>query len=176
MNPDPLCPDGSDSMSEPYSPSTGFYSSATAMTSLDDTWSTPRDFFAKCAKEFDFTLDAAALQSSALCSNWYGPDHPDSEHRDAFTRDWTADSQGGVIWLNPPYGRTIKAWMKKAEEEAQKGATVVCLVPSRTDTAWFHDHCIHHEVRYIRGRLKFGNSPNAAPFPSALVIMRKRDI
>jgi site-specific DNA-methyltransferase (adenine-specific) len=64
--------------------------------------------------------------------------------------------------------------MKKADEESKKGATVVCLVPSRTDTAWFHDYCIHHEVRYIRGRLKFGNAKNAAPFPSALVVMRKK--
>lgn len=163
-------------MSEPYSPSTGFYSSDTAMSSLDETWGTPLTFFIKCDQEFHFTLDAAALKTSALNDNWYGPDHEDPERRDAFTRDWVADAQGGAIWLNPPYGKTIKAWMKKADEEAQKGATVVCLVPSRTDTAWFHDYCIHHEVRYIRGRLKFGNAANSAPFPSALVIMRKRDI
>jgi phage N-6-adenine-methyltransferase len=159
----------------PYEASTGFYSSSTAMSSMDDTWATPRTYFEKVAKEFDFTLDAAALQSSTLVpENWYGPDHVDPDRRDAFTRDWTADAKGGVIWLNPPYGKTIKEWMKKADEESKKGSTVVCLVPSRTDTAWFHDSCIHHEVRYIRGRLKFGQAVNAAPFPSALVVMRPK--
>ena len=159
---------------EPYSASTGFYSSSAAMSSMNDTWSTPISFFNKVSKEFIFTLDAAALQSSALCSNWYGPNHPEEKRRDAFSQDWQQDADDGAIWLNPPYGKTIKEWMKKADEESKKGATVVCLVPSRTDTAWFHDYCIHHEVRYIRGRLKFGNAKNAAPFPSALIVMRKK--
>lgn len=159
---------------EPYSASTGFYSSSAAMSSMNDTWSTPISFFNKVSKEFIFTLDAAALQSSALCSKWYGPNHPEEKRRDAFSQDWHQDADDGAIWLNPPYGKTIKEWMKKADEESKKGATVVCLVPSRTDTAWFHDYCIHHEVRYIRGRLKFGNAKNAAPFPSALIVMRKK--
>lgn len=162
-------------MTQPYEQSTGFYSSRTAMSSLVDTWSTPHDFYSKVNSEFDFSLDAAALQSSTLVfMNWYGPDHPDPERRDAFARNWMEDSQGGAVWLNPPYGKTIKDWMKKADEESRRGATVVCLVPSRTDTGWFHDHCIHHEVRYIRGRLKFGTSSNSAPFPSALVVMRPK--
>lgn len=159
---------------EPYSISTGFYSSSAAMSSMDDKWSTPISFFNKVSKEFVFTLDAAALQSSTLCSNWYGPDHPEEKRRNAFFQDWHQDAGDGAIWLNPPYGKTIKEWMRKADEESKKGATVVCLVPSRTDTAWFHDHCIHHEVRYIRGRLKFGNAKNVAPFPSALIVMRKK--
>ena len=164
-----------DEMMQEYEQSTGFYSSKTAMSSLIDTWSTPLDFFVKVDAEFGFTLDAAALQSSTLApDNWYGPDHPDLTRTDSFARNWSEDAGGGAIWLNPPYGRTIKAWMAKADEESRKGATVVCLVPSRTDTAWFHDHCIHHEVRYLRGRLKFGNSINPAPFPSALVVMRPK--
>jgi phage N-6-adenine-methyltransferase len=159
----------------PYTPSTGFYTGGAAMSSLDETWTTPKDFYNKCNQEFGFGLDAAALQASTLVpDNWYGPDHPIEERRDAFLRNWGEDSAGAAIWLNPPYGKTIKAWMQKADEESQQGSTVVCLVPSRTDTAWFHDHCIHHEVRYIRGRLKFGNSKNAAPFPSALVVMRPK--
>jgi phage N-6-adenine-methyltransferase len=162
-------------MTQLYTASTGFYSSSTAMSSLVDTWSTPRDYFEKVDKEFSFTLDAAALESSTLVSdNWYGPDHQDTSRSDAFTRNWTEDARGGAVWLNPPYGKTIKAWMRKADEESQNGTTVVCLVPARTDTAWFHDYCIHHEVRFIRGRLKFGNSKNSAPFPSALVIMKPK--
>jgi phage N-6-adenine-methyltransferase len=150
----------------------GFYKTDTFKTSNDDTWTTPRDFFYKLHEEFNFTLDAAALASSTLVAdNWYGPDHPDHLRRDAFTRDWAKESVGS-IWLNPPYGRTIKDWVRKADDVAKDGGVVVCLVPSRTDTSWWHEHCIHHEVRFIRGRLKFGNQPNAAPFPSAVVVMR----
>jgi phage N-6-adenine-methyltransferase len=145
-----------------------FYSRDVAKTSLDDTWATPRDYFNKINNEFNFTLDAAALQSSTCVkSNWYGPDHPDENRRDAFKHNWD-----GIVWLNPPYGRTIGQWMKKANEEAKRGSTVVCLVPARTDTAWWHNYAIEHEVRFIRGRLKFGNAVNAAPFPSALVVIR----
>lgn len=143
------------------------------MSSEVDTWATPRDYFATVAQEFHFTLDAAALQSSTLVAdNWYGPDHPDSSRRDAFTRSWVKDADGGAVWLNPPYGRSIKDWMRKAASEARAGAVVVALVPSRTDTAWFQDYCLPHEVRFIRGRLRFGEAVNAAPFPSALVILK----
>jgi phage N-6-adenine-methyltransferase len=151
-----------------------FVHGAAAMTSNDDTWTTPKDKFQQWDSEFNFVLDAAALSTSALCDNWYGPDHPDAEFRDALTRDWFKDSKGGTIWLNPPYGRSIGRWMEKAHSEAKLGATVVCLAPSRTDTKWFHDYCIMHEVRYLRGRLKFGGAKTAAPFPSALVIMKPK--
>jgi phage N-6-adenine-methyltransferase len=150
----------------------GFYKTDTFKTSNDDTWTTPKDYYAKINKEFDFGLDAAALASSTLVpDNWYGPDHPDFDRRDAFKRKWVNDTNK-PIWLNPPYGRTIKEWMAKAAQEAWVGGVVVCLVPARTDTAWWHEHCIMHEVRFIRGRLKFGEQKNSAPFPSALVVMR----
>lgn len=75
--------------------------------------------------------------------------------------------------MNPPYGREIGLWMRKAYEESLKGCIVVCLVPSRTDTAWWHDYVQGKaEVRFVRGRLKFGNAKNSAPFPSAVVIYR----
>lgn len=143
-----------------------------AYSSKDITWTTPRDFYAQCDAEFRFGLDAAALSTSALCANWYGPDHQDPDKRNALTCNWTQDAQGKAIWLNPPYGRTIKQWMRKASQEAANGSTVVCLIPARTDTTWFHDYCITHEVRYIRGRLKFGDGRGSAPFPSALVVMK----
>ena len=143
-------------------------------SSLDDTWTTPRDFFDKLDQEFGFGLDAAALSTSTLVpDNWYGPDHPELIRRDAFRRMWSIDAGGKPIWLNPPYGRVIGDWMKKANAEAKDGGvTVVCLVPARTDTNWWHDYCIQHEVRFIKGRLKFSNSKSAAPFPSAVVVMR----
>ncbi len=142
-------------------------------SSAQDTWTTPRSFYDRLDKEFDFALDAAALSASTLVpSNWYGPDHPEQARQDALNRDWVADSLGGTVWLNPPYGRTIKKFMAKADAEAKRGASIVCLVPSRTDTGWWWDSVIHHEVRFIKGRLRFGNSSNSAPFPSAVVIMR----
>jgi phage N-6-adenine-methyltransferase len=151
---------------------TDFYKGDTFRSSVDDTWTTPPKFFADINGEFGFTLDAAALKGSTLVpSNWYGPDHDDPERRDALVRDWTEDANGGPVWLNPPYGRGINAWVAKAYEESKKGTTVVCLVPARTDTNWWWDNCMHQEVRFIKGRLKFGDGKNSAPFPSALVVM-----
>lgn len=151
----------------------GFYSKPVAMSSLDDTWTTPRDFFAKVNEEFGFVLDAAALQSSTLCERWYGPDHPDETRRDAFDHNWANDSLQGGVWLNPPYGKTIRQWMAKAKSEAlDNGALVVALVPARTDTRWFHESCMGFEIRLIKGRLKFG-AGDAAPFPSALIVMSR---
>ena len=74
--------------------------------------------------------------------------------------------------MNPPYGRGIGAWLEKAFRSAAMGATVVCLLPARTDTAWFQDYAMKGEVRFIRGRLKFGGHANSAPFPSAVVVFR----
>jgi site-specific DNA-methyltransferase (adenine-specific) len=80
-------------------------------------------------------------------------------------QDWAPN----VCWMNPPYGRTIGLWVKKAWDEASRGATVVCLLPSRTDTKWFHDYCMRGDVTFLRGRLKFGDAKNSAPFPSVIV-------
>jgi len=151
-----------------------YINGAAAMTSLDDTWTTPRDRYAEWHQEFNFSLDAAALSNSALCEQWYGPDNPDPDKRDAFTTDWLKDSDNGTVWLNPPYGRSIGKWMELAHNWSVKGLTIVNLIPARTDTHWFHDYCINHEVRYLRGRLKFGDSKNCAPFPSAIVVMRNK--
>jgi site-specific DNA-methyltransferase (adenine-specific) len=140
-------------------------------TSLDDTWSTPRDFFEKLHKEFNFTLDAAALRSSAVVPNYLGPDHEYGWRHDALAVEWVGASEGGAVWLNPPYGREIAKFMNKANEESKKGITVVCLVPSRTDTNWWWDNVIMHEVRFVKGRLKFGGQ-GPAPFPSAVVVMK----
>ncbi len=140
-------------------------------SSLDDTWSTPRDFFEKLHKEFNFTLDAAALRSSAVVPNYLGPDHEYGWRHDALAVEWAGASEGGAVWLNPPYGREIAKFMNKANEESKKGITVVCLVPSRTDTNWWWDNVIMHEVRFVKGRLKFGGQ-GPAPFPSAVVVMK----
>ena len=77
--------------------------------------------------------------------------------------------------MNPPYGNEIKAWVEKAYITSLYGGTVVCLVPARVDTSWWWDFCINGEIRFLRGRLKFGTSANSAPFPSAVVIFRQHD-
>lgn len=151
----------------------GFYKGAIYKSSARDDWATPKDFFAKLDEEFDFALDAAASKFSTLVpENWYGLDHHDPARQDAFSRIWSIDAQGGNIWLNPPYGKTIGDWMAKANREARSTSKVVCLVPARTDTRWWHESCIQHEVRFVRGRLRFGDQVNAAPFPSAIVIVK----
>lgn len=128
-------------------------------SSQTDEWATPQAFFDHIAAEFDFDLDVCALPSSAKCARYFSPED------DGLAQDWT-----GVCWMNPPYGDVIGEWVRKAHESAQAGATVVCLVPARTDTAWWHDHCSQAEVRFIRGRLRFGDAEASAPFPSALVV------
>jgi phage N-6-adenine-methyltransferase len=129
-----------------------------------DLWSTPQAFFDELHKEFKFETDVCALKDNAKCSNYF------TQEMDGLAQSWT-----GVCWMNPPYGREIGKWVKKAFESATQGATVVCLIPARTDTAWWHDYAMKGEIRFIRGRLKFGGSVNSAPFPSALVIFRNNN-
>ena len=130
-------------------------------SSATDQWATPQAFFDGVADEFAPETDVCALPQNAKCSRYFTPE------QDGLKQPWQ-----GVCWMNPPYGRTIGAWVRKAFESARGGATVVCLLPARTDTAWWHDYVAHGEIRFLRGRLKFGGSKNSAPFPSALVIFR----
>ena len=131
-------------------------------TSNTDMWTTPLDFFNKLNEEFKFETDVCAIESNAKCKNFFTPE------MNGLKQEWT-----GVCWMNPPYGRGIGEWIKKAYESSLNGATVVCLIPSRTDTKWWHDYCMKGEVRLVKGRLKFGDSKNSAPFPSAVVIFSK---
>jgi len=122
---------------------------------------TPQDFFDELNLEFGFEVDVCAMPSNAKCETYYTPE------QDGLNQHWE-----GVCWMNPPYGREIGKWMEKAYNSSLSGATVVCLVPSRTDTRWWHKHAMKGEIRFIKGRLKFGDAKNSAPFPSALVIFR----
>lgn len=130
-------------------------------SSATDLWATPQAFFDELNKEFGFELDVCALPENAKCEKYYTPEI------DGLKQQWR-----GICWMNPPYGREIGAWMEKAYESSLEGATVVCLVPARTDTRWFHDFAMRGEIRFIKGRLKFGDSKNSAPFPSAVVVFR----
>lgn len=124
-------------------------------------WETPQSFFDRLNAEFCFTLDVCATKDNAKCDRFF------TKSCDGLFQDWT-----GRCWMNPPYGREIGKWMKKAYESALNGALVVCLVPARTDTSWWHNYAMRGEIQFIRGRLKFGGSKNSAPFPSAVVVFR----
>jgi phage N-6-adenine-methyltransferase len=131
-------------------------------SSATDLWATPSDFFDQCNERFGpFDLDVCANADNAKCARFF------TAADDGLSQDWC-----GRCWMNPPYGRLIGKWMRKAYESSLSGATVVCLVPARTDTAWWHDYAAKGDVEFIRGRLKFGGSKNSAPFPSALVVFR----
>jgi len=128
-------------------------------SSETDLWATPQAFFARLDECWHFTLDVCALPENAKCSRYFSPTD------DALKQRWE-----GTCWMNPPYGREIGRWVKKAYESAIAGATVVCLLPARTDTAWWHDYAKKGEIEFLRGRFKFGGHSNSAPFPSAIVV------
>jgi len=134
-------------------------------TSATDDWETPADFFSMLDTEFHFTLDVCASASNSKCPRFFSTDD------NGLSQSWS-----GVCWMNPPYGREIGEWVRKAYEESQRGATVVCLIPARTDTAYWHDYVMRSsEVRLVRGRLHFGGKADKghnAPFPCAVVVFR----
>lgn len=131
-------------------------------SSNTDLWATPQVFFDKLNEEFHFDVDVCALPENAKCGNFYTPDD------DGLKQVWE-----GTVWCNPPYGREIGKWVKKA---AESNTTVVMLLPARTDTSWFHEYIYGKaEVRFVKGRLKFGDGTNSAPFPSMVVVFRTRE-
>lgn len=128
-------------------------------SSKTDDWATPQSLFDVLNSEFGFDLDVCASTNNHKCEVYY------TAEDDGLAQDWT-----GTCWMNPPYGSGIGQWIEKAHDSALKGATVVCLVPARTDTRWWWKHCIFGEIRFLRGRLKFGGGDTSAPFPSAVIV------
>ena len=130
-------------------------------------WETPQDLFERLDEEFRFTLDPAASEECHKCSRFF------TEEQDGLLQPWT----GERVFCNPPYGRKIGDWAKKACEEAQNPDTiVVMLLPARTDTRWFHRYIYGKaEIRFLKGRLKFGKAKNSAPFPSMVVIWERKE-
>lgn len=130
-------------------------------SSKTDEWATPQDLFDKLDNEFHFTTDVCANETNAKCKSYF------TKEQNGLKQEWS----GGVFWCNPPYGKEIGKWVQKASESE---STVVMLLPARTDTKWFHNYIYGKaEIRFIRGRLKFGGSKNSAPFPSMVVIFKK---
>lgn len=126
-------------------------------------WETPQDLFDTLNNEFGFDLDVCATPKNAKCARYF------TERENGLERQWE-----GTCWMNPPYGDEIAEWIQKAYESVANGATVVCLVPARVDTAWWWDYCRFGEIRFLRGRLKFGSGDTGAPFPSAVVVFPRQ--
>jgi phage N-6-adenine-methyltransferase len=132
-------------------------------SSRTDDWATPPDFFERMVRQHGvFDLDVCASPANAKAKTFF------TKEQDGLAQDWPA--HGKLVWMNPPYGREIGKWVAKAYEAGQRGCRVVCLLPARTDTAWWHDYCVRGGVTFLRGRLKFGGAKHAAPFPSAVVV------
>lgn len=133
-------------------------------SSKTDQWETPQAVFDELNREFGFNLDPCADEENHKCERFF------TAAEDGLKQDW-----GGYrVFCNPPYGRALPAWVEKCYREGCKDNTlVVLLIPARTDTTYFHDFIQHRaEIRFIRGRLKFGNSKTGAPFPSMIVVFR----
>lgn len=129
-------------------------------SSNTDEWATPQDLFDALDATFHFTLDPCATPENAKCAKFY------TKEQDGLKQDWG----GEVIWCNPPYGREIGKWIQKCAEH--RGVAVM-LIPARTDTRWWHSYIDKNpdaHVYFIKGRLKFGDGKNPAPFPSAIVV------
>ena len=134
-------------------------------SSKTDLWATPQDFYDKLNEEFQFNLDPCATKENAKCERYF------TKEQDGLKQDW----KGSRVFCNPPYGRAIKDWGRTCSEESKKINTlVVMLIPARTDASYFHEYIYNKvEIRFVRGRLKFGDSNNSAPFPSMIVVFNE---
>lgn len=141
------------------------------LTSNSENWTTPDDLFAELDQVFDFTLDPCASRENAKCARFF------TKKQDGLAQDWGREK----VFMNPPYGRELPRWMKKAYEASLQGALVVCLVPARPDTDWWWNFATKGLIHFIHGRLKFGGATKSgklesATFPSALVIFYPADL
>ena len=146
-------------------------------SSKSDEWETPSWLFEKLDDQFHFSIDVCATNDNAKCAKYF------TRQEDGLLQQWAPN----ICFMNPPYGRAIRKWVKKAFEEAQKGACVVCLLPSRTDTQWWHEYVVHGDITFLKGRLKMINRTlpsyridgnfklSPAPFPSAIVVFPKKE-
>ncbi len=129
-------------------------------------WETPDEIFEPLAKEFKIVLDVCATNENHKCATWF------TKEQNGLLQDWSTFS---ACWMNPPFGNQSK-WVRKAYKESQKGTTVVCLLPCRTNTNWWHDYCMKGEIRFIRGRPVFKGAKYGLPLPLAIVIFKSPGI
>lgn len=150
---------------------------ALMFSSKTDEWGTPQELFDRLNAQYGpFDLDVCANKENAKCPAFL------DKAKDGLSCKWAGSSviedakarDVRRVWMNPPYGRHnggIYAWVRKAYEESRVGIVVCCLLPARTDTKWFHEFCLPYgRIEFIKGRVKFGNCPDPAPFPSMVVV------
>ena len=147
-------------------PMTATHTMNVMTSSKDITWATPQKWFDYLNLEFGFTLDPCCWPETAKCKKYYTPE------TDGLSQSWNDER----VFMNPPYGKEISKWMKKAYEEARDNmALVVCFVPARVDTNWWHSYATKaSEIRFPKGRVKFEGASACAPFPVAIVVFRPR--
>jgi site-specific DNA-methyltransferase (adenine-specific) len=134
---------------------------AVHFSSASSEWETPQDLFDRIDAKYHFTLDVCATKENAKCKRFF------TKEQDGLAQGW----DDNTCWMNPPYGREIVFWMEKAWRSYNtRNCVVVCLVPARTDTVWWHDFAMKGRIEFLKGRLKFGGHKNSAPFPSAIVV------
>lgn len=135
-------------------------------TSNSDEWETPLELYTRLNERFKFTLDPCSTKENHLCDKYY------TKEDNGLCKSW----KGQTVFVNPPYSN-IKAWVEKCYKEHEtNGTTIVMLIPSRTDTRYFHEYIYHKaDIEFIKGRLRFSNSKNSAPFPSMIVIYERKD-
>ena len=138
----------------------------TMFSSKSSEWETPQKLYDRLDLMFHFTLDPCATAENSKCKEYF------STEEDGLEKSW----KGHTVFMNPPYGRDIKKWIKKAYEQSRhSNTTVVCLLPARTDTKYWHDYCMKaQKIYFVKGRLKFGEAVNSAPFPSAIVVFKNK--
>lgn len=141
------------------------YMSDGLFSSRTDEWATPQSLYDELNREFNFTLDPCATSANAKCERYF------TKEQDGLKQSWA----GEIVFCNPPYGKMMSKWVEKCHQESA-GATVVMLIPARTDTRYFHEFIYKkHEVRFIRGRLRYNDGRGQSPFPSMIVVMRPSD-
>jgi site-specific DNA-methyltransferase (adenine-specific) len=132
-------------------------------SSRSEEWPTPQSFFDELNEEFNFTLDPCATPENAKCPRFF------TKVEDGLTQDWGTHT----VFCNPPYGKNMRKWARKCFDASMRGATVVLLAHSRTDTRWFHDWVYGKaELRFVKGRLRFGTGRQSAPFPSLVAVFK----
>lgn len=127
-----------------------------------DDWRMPRDLFLALDSVFHFTLDPCSTHENALCAKHF------TKEENGLSQKW----EGEIVFMNPPYCRNTGKWIRKAYEESTNGATVVCLIPARTDASYWHDYIFPYaaSIQFIKGRLQFSGCKNRAAFPSAIIV------
>lgn len=132
------------------------------VSSKTNEWETPQGLFDKLDHEFHFTLDPCATDKNHKCTKYY------TIKEDGLTQSWANE----IVFMNPPYGGNTGKWLRKAWHESQQESVIVCLIVSSTDRSYWHDYIFPYasEIRWLRGRLRFGQTDSTAPFASAIVI------